>query len=647
MTARADHEVALALAQRLLPGSPLAAAAQASEVLKVAPTHPGARLILGSAQGLLGQGSEAVATLSALAREQPRSAIVHFELGIALGNAGDGPRAAIALRKATALKPTWPEAWRKLADCMDLLGDEIGSDAARAHFLRASNNDPALASAASCLVANDLPQAEAALRAHLATHPTDVAALRMLAEVTARLRRYCEAQKVLERCLELAPGFDAARYNYAIVLHRQAKDAAALPEVERLLGREPDNLNYRVVQTAVLSSLGDYVRGIAVLEAVLRLHAHQPRIWMRYGHALKSAGRTQDSAAAYRRAICLEPTLGEAYWSLANLESFRFTAEDIGAMRTRLSHLDLAASDRLHFDFALGKALEDEQQYEAAFRHYSAGNAQHLELHVYHAEETTGFIRRAKALYTPEFFARHRHSGSSATDPIFILGLPRAGSRLIEQVLTRHSQVEGTIELPDIPAIARELSGRPGQAQGGMYPQVLAEVSPVTLRRLGERFLSAARIQRRTSAPLFIDAMPDNWLHLGLIHLILPNARIIDARRHPLACCLANFKRHGAHDQDFSYSLTDLGACYRDYVDLMAHFELVLPGRVHRVIHEHLVHDTEKQVRELLGYCGLEFEAGCVPLEPRDRETLDDWRHYAPWLGPLEGALGPVLTQYR
>jgi hypothetical protein len=467
----------------------------------------------------------------------------------------------------------------------------------------------------------------------------------MLAEVLGRLRRYGDAQQILERCLELAPGFDAARHHYAIVLQRQAKAVAALPEVERLLGHESGNLSYRILHADVLASLGDYVRAIAVLEAALRVNARQPRLWMTYGHALKSAGRVVDSATAYRRAIALEPTLGEAYWSLANLKTFRFGADDIETMGTRLARLDLSPKDRLHFDFALGKAREDECQYEAAFRHYSEGNAQRLQMRPYHAGETTGFVRRAQALFTREFFARHSNSGCTATDPIFILGLPRSGSTLIEQILARHSQVEGTMELPDIPAIARGLCGKPGQGQGGLYPEVLTQFAPVTLRRLGERFLSSTRVQRRTSAPVFIDRMPNNWLHLGLIHLILPNARIIDARRHPMACCFANFKHHFARGQGFSYSLTDLGAYYRDYVELMAHFDRVLPGRVHRVIHERLVDDTETEVRLLLEHCGLEFEPACL-RQPIYRESLDYWRHFEPWLAPLATELGSALTHY-
>ncbi len=601
------------------------------------PRHPGARLILGSAQGLMGQGPAAVETLTTLAREQPRSAVVHFELGIALANAGDGPRAASALRKAASLKPTWPEAWRKLAECLDLLGDDAGSDDARAHFLRAANNDPALMHAAACLVANDLPQSEAALRSHLAAHPTDVAALRMLAEVAARLHRFSEAQRTLERCLELAPGFDAARHNYAIVLHRQAKAGAALPEVERLLGREPGNLVYRTLQAAILASLGDYVRAIAVLEAVLRVNAQQPRIWMAYGHALRTAARSADCVAAYRHAIALEPTLGEAYWSLANLETFRFDAEDIETMRTRLARLDLTLTDRLHFDFAVGRALEHERQYRRAFEHYAAGNAARLRLRPYSSALITGFVRRAKAFYTTDLFARHRDSGCPAADPIFILGLPRAGACLLERILASHSQVEGALQLPDIAAIARDLSGS---------PEILTQFSPATLRRIGERFLSATRIQRRSSAPILIDRTPGNWLNLGLIHLILPNARIIDIRCDPMAGCFANFRHFVAHGQNFSASLPDLAAYYRDYVDLMQHFEQVLPGRVHRMRYEDLVADTEAAVRGLLNYCRLDLEQECFAVgEPSHREALEDWRNFAPWLSPLATGLGELAAK--
>ena len=581
-------DVALAHARQLLEkqGEPQAAAAQASEILKVVPMHPAARLILGSAQALMGNSADAIGTLAGLAREQPRSSAVHFELGLAYAEAGQGSLAIAMLRRAAALKPGWPEVWRRLAEQLDLQCDAAGADEARGQFLKTGNTDSSLTAAAGALVANDLLRAEALLRAHLGTHATDVAALRMLAEVVGRLRRYADAQRMLERCLQLAPGFDGARYNYVQVLQRQAKSAAALPEIERLLEHDPHNLAYHNLRAAILASLGDYVRAVAVLNALLRVRPRQPRIWISYGHALETAGRLDDSIAAYRQAIALEPTLGEAYWSLANLKNFRFSAEDEAAMRTAMGCAELGTEDRLHLEFALGKAAENAREYAQSFQHYKQGNGLRLRMRPYRAEEISRYVARAKALYTPEFLEQHcaATTGCDAADPIFILGMPRAGSTLIEQILSSHSMVEGTMELPDISALARELEGRPCGAGLAEYPNAVRELSSDALAQLGRRYLATTRIQRRSSAPFFIDKMPNNWQHVGLIHLILPNARIIDARRHPLGCCISNFKRHFARGQSFSYSLPDLGAYYRDYVELMAHFYRVIPGRVHRVI---------------------------------------------------------------
>jgi len=382
---------------------------------------------------------------------------------------------------------------------------------------------------------------------------------------------------------------------------------------------------------------------------------------MGYGHALKTEGQTRQSITAYRRAIELEPTLGEAYWSLANLKTYRFSAADTGAMRRALAREDLAAEDRLHFEFALGKALEDEAAYEESFAHYEAGSAIRRALSPYDAGETTGFLRRSKALYTREFFAARAGSGTAAPDPIFVVGMPRSGSTLLEQILASHPLVEGTMELPDIAAMVRELVSPRTHEDWPRYPQVLEPLS-AELRELGERYLAQTRVQRKTDAPYFIDKMPNNFMHVGFIHLILPNARIIDARRHPLACCLSNFKQHFARGQSFSYSLDDVGRYYRDYVELMAHFDAVLPGRVHRVIYERLVDDPEAVVRQVLDYCGLPFDARCLRFyeneravrtasseqvrRPIYREGIDHWKHFEPWLGPLTAALGPVLDQY-
>ena len=655
-------DVALAHTARLLERDPALAAEQASEILKAAPGHPPARLMLGIARRTGGDAAAALEVLEPLAREQPNWAAAHLERGIALGDAGRGSEAVAALRRAVQLKPDLPDAWRLLADLLDGLDDTAGADQARARFIKSANKDPRLMAAAVALVENKLSHAEALLRAHLQQHETDVAALRMLAEVAARLRRYMDAELLLERCLELAPSFDEARHNHAVALFRQGKAAPALLQMERLLAKQPRNPGYRNLKAAILAHLGEYAESIHVYEAVLKEYPAQPKVWMSYGHSLKTAGRTDDSIAAYRRAVAMQPTLGEAWWSLANLKTFRFASEDVAALRAALARNDLAPDDQLHFDFALGKALEDLGAYEESFAHYAAGSRIRQSLTHYDADENTSQVCRARAMYTAEFFAARAGGGAPAADPIFIVGLPRAGSTLLEQILASHPLVEGTMELPDIPNIARELVGRRTRGAEPRYPAVVEPLTHAQLRALGERYLAQTRLQRKSAAPYFVDKMPNNFLHLRLIHLVLPNARIVDARRHPLGCCFSGFKQHFARGQGFSYSLTDIGRYYRDYVELMAHFDRVLPGRVHRVFYERMIDDTESEVRRLLDYCGLPFDERCLKFyeneravrtasseqvrRPIYREGVDHWKHYARWLGPLKEALGPVLDLY-
>ena len=655
-------DVALAHARRLLERDAHLASEQAREILKAAPKHPYALLILGAAHRIAGQTQAAIAVLEPLAAEQPRAAPVQLELGAALGEAGRTAEAVRALRAALLLKPDSPDGWRLLADQLDLAGDAAGADQARARFLQSANKDPHLMDAAAALVKSDLQRAEERLRTHLKGHATDVAALRMLAECLARQGLYLEAQQLLERCLELAPSFDAARHNYALVLNRQSKADQALPHVERLLAREPRNPGYRNLHAAVLANLGDYAGSIRIYEAALREFPQQPKVWMSYGHALKTTGRGADSIAAYRRAIALEPTLGEAWWSLANLKTFQFSQADVSALRAALAREDLADEDRLHFEFALAKALEDAASWEESFAHYVRGNALRRKSQPYSAEDNSRFVRRSQELFTGDFFAARAGAGAQAADAIFIVGLPRSGSTLIEQILASHSQVEGTMELPDIPMIARDLAARNESDPEGGFFEAVAALTPGQLRELGERYLARTRNLRRTRAPFFVDKMPNNCLYVGLIQLILPRARIIDARRHPLGCCLSCFKQHFARGQRFTYDLEDLGRYYRDYVGLMAHFDAVLPGRVHRVFYEQMIDDTAGQVGRLLEYCGLPFEEGCLRFyenaravrtasseqvrQPIFREALEHWRHYEPCLATLKAALGATLAAY-
>ena len=653
---------ALAHAARLLAVDPSLAEQQSREILKVVPGHPEALWLLGAA--LRGQGDldAALEVLAPLAEAQPKAAVVQFEHGLALAGLGRSPEAIQALTRATGLDPKLAAAWRALGDELTLAGDTAGADAAYARQIKASVHDPVLIEAAAELCENRLAIAERILRGFLKAHPTDVAAIRMLAETGARLGRYEDAENLLKRCLELAPGFTAARHNYAIVLYRQSKGAEAVAQAELLLAQEPGNPSYRALQAAALGRVGDYAQAIEGYEAVLKDHPGQPKAWMSYGHALKTVGRGADSIAAYRKSIDLLPGLGEAYWSLANLKTFRFSEADVDQMRAQLARADLPREDRFHLHFALGKALEDAGRDEESFGHYAEGNSLRRAELDYDPEETTAHLGRSKALFTPAFFEARAGVGAAASDPIFILGLPRSGSTLIEQILSSNSAVEGTMELPDIISIAKRLDGRRRRDDPSLYPEILEDLDPQSLRALGEEYLERTRIQRKLGRPLFIDKMPNNFAHVGLIHLILPNAKIVDARRHPLGCGFSCFKQHFARGQGFTYDLADLGHYYRDYVELMAHFDEALPGRVHRVIYEELVRDPEVEVRRLLDHCGLAFEDQCLRFYENDRavrtasseqvrspiftDSLDRWRRFEPWLGPLKAALGPHLEAY-
>jgi tetratricopeptide (TPR) repeat protein len=475
----------------------------------------------------------------------------------------------------------------------------------------------------------------------------------MLAEVAARIGRYRDSETLLHRALELAPSFGAARANLASVLYKQNRAPEAIAELDMLIDEGSENLGLSNLKAAALSKIGGFDEAIGLYQNVLEKAPNQPKVWMSLGHMLKTVGRQEEGVAAYREALALTPTLGEVWWSLANLKTVRFTHEDTAAMETALARADLRDEDRFHLDFALGKAREDQKAYKEAFAHYTAGNALRRQSVDYEADETTAFVDRSIALFTPDFFSERAGQGHEARDPIFILGMPRAGSTLVEQILSSHSQVEGTSELPDIPALARD---------GKDYPVRIGDLTPERLKALGESYLSRTRVQRKTGRPLFIDKLPNNWAHVPFIHLILPNAIIIDARRHPLACGFSNFKQHFAKGQTFTYSLDDMGRYYADYVRLMRHVDTVLPGRVHRVIYERMVDDTETEVRGLLAACALEFEAACLRFHeteravrtasseqvrrPIFREGTEGWQGFEPWLGPLKTALGPVLTSY-
>jgi len=499
---------------------------------------------------------------------------------------------------------------------------------------------------------NRLDVAERLLKPHLKEDPFDAAAIRMLAELAARIGRWKDSENLLRRAVELAPGWIAAKANLALVLGRMGRPAEALQLLDDIFAAEPEEVGHWNLKAATLGRLGDFDEAIALYEDVLAKAPKQPRVWLSYGHMLKTVGRQAEGIAAYRKAIEIKLALGEAWWSLANLKTVKFDEADIGAMEDALHSPGISDEDRFHLDFALGKAMHDRGRADEAFAHYRQANVLRLKSQPYRPREITSTVDRCIEKFTGEAFAQ-RPDGYEARDPIFIVGMPRAGSTLVEQILSSHSLVEGTSELPDIPVLAHKL---------GHYPKSILDASAEERRELGVEYLKRAGVQRRTDRPFFIDKLPNNWLYVPFIQLVLPNAKIIDARRHPLACCFSNFRQHFARGQAFTYDLEHVGRYYADYVRLMAHVDAVLPGRVHRVIYERMVDDTEAEVRALLDYCGLEFEPACLEFyrteravrtasseqvrQPIYREATEEWRAYEPHLGALKEVLGPVLDCY-
>ncbi len=512
--------------------------------------------------------------------------------------------------------------------------------------------DPRLIEAAMALNQNRLEIAERILKPYLKEDPFDAAAVRMLAELAARIGRIRDAENLLRRAVELAPGWMPPKANLALVLGRMGRPAEAMELLDDIFAEQPEEVGHWNLKAATLGRLGDFEEAIAMYEAVLRRAPKQPRVWMSYAHMLKTVGRLDEGIAAYRKAIDIRPTLGEAWWSLANLKTIKFTEDDVAAMNRALETPALSDEDRLHLDFALGKSMHDRGRVDEAFACYARANALRLKLQPHARKDVHKLVDRSIEAFTRDSFAE-RTGGCGSPEPIFIVGMTRAGSTLLEQILASHSMVEGTSELQDVPILAR---------RSGKYPRSALDLGEDERRALGDEYLKRTAVQRRTDKPFFIDKLPNNWMWVPFIHLILPNAKIIDARRHPLGCCFSNFRQHFAHGQTWTYDLEDLGHYYADYVRLMAHIDVVLPGRVHRIIYERMVDDTEQQVRRLLDHCGLEFEPACLEFhktvravrtpsseqvrQPIYRDATDEWRRYEKYLGPLKEALGPVLQAY-
>jgi tetratricopeptide (TPR) repeat protein len=622
-------------------------------LLATAPDHRDLLYAVAVAERYLGRIPAALATLERLERHHPNYSRLYQERGHCHLAHRDAPQAIAAFLQAVHRNPALPASWRLLEGLARRAGDaDLAATAAR-HVARLGQLAADVVAATSLHCDGDLDEAEALIRAYLGSHPEDIEAMRLLARIALDREAPEDAETLLKAVLERVPDYAAARYDYARALMQGHQHPAAQVQLDQLLQAEPDSTAYRTASATNAASLGDHERAIRLYTALIGESPQSAELSLSLGHALKTVGRQDEAIAAYRQAAALRADFGDAYWSLANLKTYRFGADDVGRMRTLEARPQMRAADRYSLCFALGKALEDGGEYRESFRYYARGNALKRAEIRYRSEFIGEIVRRQIAACTPGLFAAQPGAGCRDPAPIFIVGLPRAGSTLIEQILASHPAVEGTMELPNLPRLARNL--RADRHETLAYPQGLAELTPAERLQLGERYLAQTRIYR-TGKPYFIDKMPNNFRHVGLIRLILPEARIIDARREAMACCFGNFKQLFALGQEFTYSLTDLGAYYRGYLELMAHWDRVLPGQVLRVDHERVVEDLEGSVRRLLAFCGLPFDAACLDFHrsprvvrtasseqvrrPIYRDGLDQWRHFAPDLGELRAALG-------
>jgi tetratricopeptide (TPR) repeat protein len=643
----------------LLQSRQFQAALDAAEILaQQVPENRDVLYMIAVARRYLGRLDDALAALDRLQAVHPTYSRLHQERGHALVAAGRPAEAIAAYLEAVRLNPALPGTWKPLATLLKAAGREEDAAMAASHVATLARLSVAVVTATSMVADGEIHEAERIIRLHLQSHPRDVEAMRLLAQIGMKLEIYEDAEFLLESLLVFAPDYHLARYDYVRALLQRHRHGKALEESRRLLSVDPADRNYRAIFATTCVSLSRYEEALEVYRGLLEETPGAADLHLSVAHALKTMGRSAEAIDSYRQAAAVRPSFGDAYWSLANLKTYRFGEDEIVRMRAEEARPDIDLADRYHLCFALGKALEDRGSIAESFAYYERGNAlKRAETH-YRPEQSERSLANQKALFTPEFLARRARTGCAAPDPIFILGLPRAGSTLLEQILASHTAVEGTQELSDISRMAQELMGRVPNPLAPRYPGILAELPADRLLAFGEKYLADTRVYR-TGKPFFIDKNPNNFWHIGFIHLILPNARIIDARREPMACCFSNFKQLFATGQEFTYGLEDIARYYRAYVDLMAHWDRVLPGKVLRVQHEDVVEDLEGSVRRLLDFCGLAFEPQCLEFHktarsvrtasseqvrrPIFKDGLDQWQRFDPWLGPLKTALGDLV----
>lgn len=662
MTANAELPEKLDEASALLQDGKIAEALQTTRaVLDIDPDKVEALYLQAVCQRYLNKTSDALATINRLTELQPAYGRAYQEEGHVHLARRDHPAALQSFRQAVSLNNSLIASWKAVATILMADGaTELAKEAIQ-QYEKLAALPPELLSVRNMTAERQYFKAERLCRHFLKANPRNVEGMRLLADLGVKSSVLDDAEFLLESAVEFEPENVFARHDYMTVLYRRQKYKQSLAQAQILVDSDPDNLDHQISFANQSVAVGDYDAALEIYGRAIVERPRSPELHLVHGHALKTIGKIEPAVEAYRNAYSARESFGDAYWSLANLKTYQFADDEVSLMRDMEADSSTVIEDRAHLCFALGKHFEDTTDYGEAAEYYQRGNALRKSQLRYDEKQMTHRLALQREYCTAELFERHQDSGYAAGDPIFVVGLPRAGSTLLEQILASHSQVDGTLELPNIPAMAFRLAGRRRIDEEPLYPAVLQDLSADKLRQMGKEFIDETQVHRK-GAPFFIDKMPNNFRHIGLIRLILPNAKIIDARRHPLACCFSGFKQLFASGQEFTYGLREIGLYYRDYVELMDHWDDVLPGRILRVQYEDVVADLETQVRRILEYCELPFEQACIEFHQTERAVrtpsseqvrqpiytsgLEQWRNFEPWLGPLKEALGPVLERY-
>ena len=617
--------------------------------------------MLAVCQRYLSKHSSALATLEKLKSLVPEHSRAFQETGHvyrAMNNAG---AALNAFSRATQINPALAASFRAQIDILTATDRSHLTGQLKQQLESLEALPKPLVAVTDLIAQGKLIKAEQLCKAFMQKVPRNIEGMRLLADIGSRLGVLEDAEFLLESAVEFAPDHTKARIDYIQVLRKRQNYQESLRQAKLLLDADPSNPQFQSVFAVESMQSGDYDTALSMFESILKILPEDPVTLTSRGHALKTQGQTEDAIDSYRRAIKKYAAHGEAYYSLANLKLFSFSDEEIQAMEAQESNLGISHQSRIYLNFALGKAYEDKGLFDKAFMFYERGNAFKKSQSRYKASDLTAEFKAQTEVFDDAFIASHANTGFTSPDPIFIVGLPRSGSTLLEQILASHSQVDGTMELPNMLALAQKLRRGERMSAVNHYPGILKELPAEQFLEFGEKFIDETRVHRG-SAPFFIDKMPNNFRHVGLIKLMLPNAKIIDARRHPMGSCFSGFKQLFAEGQEFTYGLEEVGTYYRDYVELMDHWDKVLPGQVLRVQYEEVVADLDTQVRRILDYCGLEFEESCINFHETDRSVrtpsseqvrqpiyqsgVEQWKNFESNLDPLKQALGAVLERY-